>query len=192
MPLARLERARLLTLDFESGVKHHNVLIIFNYVSQHCASVLINVLILVGNLTANSALRGPKKRFGGIGHASPTGSSHALYGATLSVMSKCKGWRSSPVRDAYCMMPSVETWRDHPRPGAYDRVGLNCTVNCGPQCHLLHIRRLRSSRPHECKPLADPARLQGRSRQRNPARRFCLARRRAFSGRPRPLPARQR
>ena len=67
--------------DFESGIKHHKILIILDYILQQCASVLINVLILVGNLTANSALRGPKKRFSGIGHASPTGSLRALYGA---------------------------------------------------------------------------------------------------------------
>jgi hypothetical protein len=45
VPLAGIEPALLSELDFESGVKHHNILIILNYISLHCASVLINVLI---------------------------------------------------------------------------------------------------------------------------------------------------
>jgi hypothetical protein len=112
-----IEPTLLSELDFESGVKHHNILIILYYIWQHCASVLINVLIWFGNLTANSALRGPKMRFGGIGHASPTGSLPALYGALPSGMSKSEGWPVSPAPIAYSMMPTGETWRYRLRPG---------------------------------------------------------------------------
>ena len=41
--------------------------------------MLINVLIQIGDLTPNLALRGPKKRFGGIGRARPTCSVRAYF-----------------------------------------------------------------------------------------------------------------